>query len=514
MPDRTELELLYNAAREIERRRRAAPLLYYKPHPKQEKFHSLGKRRRLLLGGNRSGKTFCGAHETVAHMYGYYFWRVPNLQLKGGDLPPREEVPIEYWVRRHDKIPVRVPSIGMGISGLPRVRGIGQTMHPAIFSILPEEVRRKTHVMKGQGGVPDWFELPNGSKILYATDEQALETFEGFVLDFLWNDEPIQQSIYSALMARLHDYQGSVWSTLTPIHAKVMWMYHSLYVNTPDDAGVLEMSMSDNAVNTPEMIEAFRKSGEYSERELSSRLHGTFEALGNRCIPDFNPEVHIVRGFTPPKNWVHGMCVDPHHKRPAFMVWWAYNPESRCYHFWKEWPTQDFFKMKDGGLSPQDYAALIRNIEADSPRVRIRLCDPRFGRAEHQRHGYTETCWIDQMARYGLGFDVPRNTHNLDYGHQKITELLRYDKKFPISPSNHPRLVVHEHLANVSAAFLNYSFEDSPDNKAPYTKVDERWKDPVDVVRYTVLYDLPASDEEVSALQRFSEKDLREANDY
>src|SRR5580693_9755366 len=46
----------------------------YKPYDKQRLFHSLGyaAQERLLLGGNRSGKTYSGSTEVCMHVTGIY----------------------------------------------------------------------------------------------------------------------------------------------------------------------------------------------------------------------------------------------------------------------------------------------------------------------------------------------------------------------------------------------------------------------------------------------------------
>ena len=55
--------------RELERRRLSNRLTFYnsgrKKHKKQLAFHRCKKRNRWVFGGNRSGKTECGAVETV-----------------------------------------------------------------------------------------------------------------------------------------------------------------------------------------------------------------------------------------------------------------------------------------------------------------------------------------------------------------------------------------------------------------------------------------------------------------
>lgn len=514
---RAELEMQYAAISEIERRRREAPLLFYRPHAKQVTFHDQGKtkRRRLVLGGNRSGKTKCGSKEATAYSYGYRFYEVEGLKLTPeGDLPPRDSIPTKHWIRRHDGIPIRVPNIGAIVTGLPRSRGIGENIWPALEGDLPVKVRQSLKAIRTAGGVVDNATLPNGSKWLMFSEEMDNIVFEGWSADWAWIDEPVRKSIYSALWARLFDFQGALWLTQTPLGAESAWIYQSLYLDRPDDVGVVEVSMADNPRNTPEMIRSFAENGEYTDREKAARLYGKFEFLGNRVFELFDPSVHICKAFLPPADWIHGLAVDCHHKRPAAMLWWAFNAHSKTYHFYREWPTANFFKMREGGLTPVEYAALIRNTEGSLP-AKVRICDPRFGKAEHQRHGFHETSWVHLMAQQGLHFDanVP-NVATIDYGHQVINSLLKYDKNFPIGPTNHPKIYVHEGLANLQTSLMNYGFLESRETKEPHTQVSEEYKDFSDCLRYTVLYPIPATDEQIAGLQRYTAEQLTEQNDY
>ena len=74
-----ELQLLRRIYAEQQRRKNSALSLYNKEiiHQKQMAFHRCTKRNRWVFGGNRSGKTECGAVETVWLARGIHPFR-PN----------------------------------------------------------------------------------------------------------------------------------------------------------------------------------------------------------------------------------------------------------------------------------------------------------------------------------------------------------------------------------------------------------------------------------------------------
>jgi hypothetical protein len=119
------------------------------------------------------------------------------------------------------------------------------------------------------------------------------------------------------------------------------------------------------------------------------------------------------------------------------------------------------------------------------------------------------------MAECGLDFDanVP-NTGSIHYGLNKIEALLRYDKAFPLSPTNHPRLYIHDTCENLQKAMLYLTYQEAAEGREPFQKLEETWKDPVDGVRYVVLYPLPLPKNKIQALQPFTSEDLMDENDY
>lgn len=487
-------------------------------HPKQRLFHEAAPkyRKRFFFGANQSGKTTAGLAEVLAHALGFRYWEIPDLRLSpSGDMPAREDVPIKHWVRRPDGLPIRVPNMGVVTTGLSRSRGIGENIWPRLHDFMPAMWRHQSKVMKGAMGVPEWVVFPNGSKVLFSSEEQDDFSFEGFIGDWWYCDEPVRQQIYNAMQARLIKNFGPQWFALTPLGARSAWML-PLYLEPPDDTFIVTVDQTDNPGLTDDQRREFAKNGEWTDRERDARLHGRFEVLGDRVIERYDPSVHLIPSFMPPEKWIHGLSVDPHHKRPAFMVWYAFDPVSRVFHCYREWPSdRDFFKCRAGGLSPGEYATLIRNVEGKFP-ARARICDPRFGKAEVSLHGIKQTSWVELMAQYGMAFDanVP-NTGTIDYGHQVIDDLLRYDRNFPVGPTNTPHLFVHDCCKNLDKAIRNYGFLDVKDPvKGLYRKVSEEFKDPIDALRYALLYPLPATADQIDALQRFSEADLNRENEY
>jgi hypothetical protein len=276
------------------------------------------------------------------------------------------------------------------------------------------------------------------------------------------------------------------------------------------------VSIFDNVFLTDEKRDEFIKSGEFSENEAQARIYGRPEVFGGVAIPNFDTKAHVIPAFQIPSDWQIICSADPHHLRPAAFLWIAYNSGADIYYVFQEWPTEpNFHKLRSGGKTPAEYATLIRNIEGRRP-AHCRVVDPRFGQAEHQRHGYRETSWREQMLEFDLDFDPRiRNTGSIDYGLQKIQERLHYDKDFPVGPNNTPRLFIFDCCQNLINSLLNLGFTDAEDStKGLHRKLSEEYKDFADALRYALLYDLPVSSEHVERLQVYKPEDLNDGDVY
>ena len=83
------LERAVEIAKELERRKATNTLKYYKPYDYQVNFHNTIASQRLLMAGNRIGKSFCGAMEMAYHLTGKYpdWWKGKKF-----------DKPIRAWV--------------------------------------------------------------------------------------------------------------------------------------------------------------------------------------------------------------------------------------------------------------------------------------------------------------------------------------------------------------------------------------------------------------------------------
>ena len=138
-----------------------------KVHKKQMEFHKCNRRNRWVFGGNRSGKTECGAVETVWFARGIH----PFKENKAG---------VEGWV----------VSLSSQVQRDVAQQKILQYLKPEWIADIVMLSGRKD---VPENGVIDYIVIKNVfgglSRIGFKSCDQGREKFQGTSLDFVWFDE-------------------------------------------------------------------------------------------------------------------------------------------------------------------------------------------------------------------------------------------------------------------------------------------------------------------------------------
>ena len=172
--------------KEISTRYNANKLNFYnkkgKIHKKQIAFHKCPKRNRWVFGGNRSGKTECGAVEVVFMACGVH--------------PYRKNKVVDGWV----------VSLSRQVQ-----RDVAQKK---ILEYLPASCIEKIVMVSGgqdsaENGIIDFIlvksRVGGTSRIGFKSCDQGREKFQGASLDFVWFDEEPPFDIYLECKMRVLD---------------------------------------------------------------------------------------------------------------------------------------------------------------------------------------------------------------------------------------------------------------------------------------------------------------------
>ena len=164
--------------RELNRRRLCNKIDYYNKdvvHIKQMEFHKCQKRNRWVFGGNRSGKTECGAVEAIWMLRGIHPYRKNRPNCTG-------------WV----------VSLSSQVQ-----RDVAQRK---ILSYLKVEWIEDIIMSQGRKDSPDYGIIDTIivrnvfgglSRLGFKSCDQGREKFQGTSLDFVWFDEEPSEDVYN-----------------------------------------------------------------------------------------------------------------------------------------------------------------------------------------------------------------------------------------------------------------------------------------------------------------------------
>lgn len=290
----------------------------YIPHEKQVKFHSSGRKQKLYLGGNRSGKTVGGVTEGI--------WRATCTH------PYRPEI---------------------NAIGPNQGRVVGVDFTQGIEKIIIPQYKQWLYPSALRGGTWDsaydkWtrtLNFANQSTIEFMSYDQDLEKFAGTSRHWVHFDEEPPRSIWVECLARLIDTDGDFWITMTPVEG-ITWVYEELYegnANNPDgEVEVIEINSIENPYLKASALVSFSKVVGEGE-DVNIRIGGGFESKGGRIYKNFDPTVggpHVLddpvedpKALFPNANWTWIMGLDHGLKNPTAVLWMAVNEYGFCVVF-------------------------------------------------------------------------------------------------------------------------------------------------------------------------------------
>ena len=301
-----------------------------KVHLKQLEFHKCTKRNRWVFGGNRSGKTECGAVETVWIARGIHPYRENRKNAIGWVVSVSYEVQREVaqskilqYLRREwiEDVIMHTGNKGNPNSGV-------------IDTILVRNVF---------GGI---------SKICFKSADQGRDKFQGASLDFVWFDEEPPYDVYEECKMRVLDKKGDVYGTMTPLKG-LTWVHDVIYLNKYADPEVwyTQMEWADNPFLDSDEVASFTAS--MSNEALESRRYGKFKANSGLVYPEFDEDIHVIDSFDIPFSWQDKISIDPGLKNPLSAHFYCVDFDNNIYVVAEHY---------ESGLTVKKHAERIKEI--------------------------------------------------------------------------------------------------------------------------------------------------------
>jgi phage terminase large subunit-like protein len=287
------LDVVLKARLLAEKIRREDPLLFYNNppatllHEKQVLFHKCDKKNRWNFGGNRTGKTVCGAVEAVWFARGNHPYKAVSGATEGWVVSLTNEVQRDVA----QKEILKWLSTDWIVSASAR-RGRVDDLSNCVLDYL---------IIKNVHGT--------NSRISFKACEQGRAKFQGTSQNWIWFDEEPPEDVYQECLMRVFDNGGYIWGTMTPLLG-LTWVYDKIYKNENGNPEVWWQALTweDNPYLPPDEVELMIAS--MPEKEREARQYGKFINSASALFGDFDAGVHIVPEFSYSRDYRFYMSID------------------------------------------------------------------------------------------------------------------------------------------------------------------------------------------------------------
>lgn len=305
--------------------RRIEALRLYEPMPHQEEFHACMASERIVLGGNRGGKTLAVAVEaaraaTGCDPYEKYPKEGGNLAIVGRNWPHIGLVVYPILMKAGAFRIIRDEQTGQWRSI--RSGDDKSKSKPAPPLIPPRMIKDTSWILKNAGYL-NRVELTNGWTIWCFSSEG--EPPQGYQADLIWIDEDVNnENFVGESQARLADRKGRfVWSAMP--HSKNDALIGLCEradraieegIENPIIKKFTFRFLDNDFIDREEKQKNIERWSALGVDELRMRSEGEFTTESTLMYPNFTPAVHMARREDYPKipeDWTRYVAIDPGH---------------------------------------------------------------------------------------------------------------------------------------------------------------------------------------------------------
>lgn len=295
---RETLEDLARLVTEQEQAYSSNRLEYYDPHNRgpdggQLAFHQSDAKIRLLITGNRFGKTTCCMIEAIWLALGIHpFHPIPTPnrgKLYADSFPMVME---NIMLKLHEWLPMKY-----------------------LDPIKPFDFNNQ--------GMLTGVNFRNGSIIRIGSYDQATRKAEGSNWHYVGFDEPPPRDLYVANLRGLVDFGGLLWISATPLSEA--WMFDHLWMpGLNGEKAYIDCfrgTSHDNPHTDKDSLKIFLD--ELTPEERAIRELGEFAKLQGLVIKTYTPSLSDIDPFELDQEYAVYEAIDPHPNKPHAVLWKA-----------------------------------------------------------------------------------------------------------------------------------------------------------------------------------------------
>jgi phage terminase large subunit-like protein len=304
----------------MEELRQTCGMYFYQPYPKQETFHNLGARyrERLLMAGNKLGKTFSAGFEVAYHATGMYpdWWKGFRFNKQN-----------RWWVgsvtselTRDGAQRILLGNIGRwGTGCIPQDRIV--------------EIKRARGVPDAVETILVRHECGEVSQITFKAYSDGREAWQAEDLDGVWYDEEPPLDIYTEGVTRTNNTCGPVFLTFTPLlglSSVILRFPRPELGEVHPDRIITNMTIDDVTHYTAEQRAKIIAS--YQPHEREARAMGIPMLGSGRIFPVAEEILREPPIAKIPNHWKRIGGLDFGWDHPTAAVLLAHDPDADCIH--------------------------------------------------------------------------------------------------------------------------------------------------------------------------------------
>lgn len=368
--------------------------------PKQIQMTMTDVRIRLLLGGNRSGKSVWGAHECSRFIHKEH----PVIEFD--DQPMRIWVCTESYDVQRDVVqpllkqfldPSRIVSVG--------------------------NIKTDCWAWMKYRAIDDTI-----TEIQFKSYDSGRDKFQGAGRQLIWFDEEPPRNIWEECSVREEaGRQLRIILTMTPVNG-MTYVYDELYLNTANpDIKTITMTWEDNPWLTEE--QKMQMGRGLTDEALQVRRDGRFVRMTGLVCPWFARDIHVKDiKFDP--SWTLYRAIDFGFSNPTCCIWAGVDYDNNIYIYDGIYQTQLTTPQLKEAIIRKDAGRYIANCFADAAQASDiqELVDSGITCIPVEKVvGDSKESWDEYRARILNEYGRPQAT-----GKPKLyisSQLVRYDEK-------------------------------------------------------------------------------------
>lgn len=328
--DAHRLQRLHQLAHELAKRRLEA-LSLYEPMDVQEDFHSSKAPYRLIIGGNRAGKTLSTAVEVARAVtgqdpHGKFPARDGLAFLVGKDAKHLGTVMYRKLFKAGAFKMIRDLDTRKWRAWRPWEESDADREHECKFAppLIPARFVQDVAWENKKANVPNIIRLNNGWELHFFSS--LGKPPQGSPIDLFWFDEEIiDPAWYPEMAARVVDRRGrGLWSATPQAGTDQLYELHERAEKEFTDLEKgdrrieeFRISLLDNKFMSEKAKVEF--ASDINEEEYRVRVEGEFAILSAKVYPTFNITTHGWGRTEVPAEWCRYAYVDPGYRRCAVL---------------------------------------------------------------------------------------------------------------------------------------------------------------------------------------------------